>query len=123
MCTPGVLLTPSSVMKIVREVEEWWGEVGEGALAGWLFILNSKQEEIRQKFTDNMEQKKQAISHWIDTDPLASWRRLTWALDQMGQSRLADSIRTNTEPLTGTHKMYITSILHIYNMPGCMKCY
>ena len=52
------------------------GLVGGGGLGFWLLIPESKREEIRQKFPDEMEQKKQLISHGINTDPLASWRRL-----------------------------------------------
>ncbi|CAI8009012.1 hypothetical protein GBAR_LOCUS6102, partial [Geodia barretti] len=47
-----------------------------------------------------MEQKKQLISFWINTDPLASWRRLIWALDGMKETKMADSIRSYAEPLT-----------------------
>ena len=94
----GVPLTPSNVMREVREVEDWWGERRLGYLIG---IPKSKREEIRQKFPDEMEQKKQLISHWINTDPLASWRRLIWALYAIKKTRIADSIRSYAEPLTG----------------------
>ena len=89
-------------MRAVREVEEWWGSLLGGALAGWLYIPESKQDEIRLNFPDEMEQKRQAISYWINTDPLASWRRLITALDMMRETKVADSIRSNAEPLTGT---------------------
>ena len=46
-----------------------------GTLTGRLSIPESKQVEIRRNFPDEMEQKRQAISYWINTDPLASWRR------------------------------------------------
>ena len=114
MCTPGVPLTPSNVMRIVREIEKWWG--GIGSLTYHLYIPWSKQEEIRQKFADPMEQKKQSICYWINTDPLATWRRLIIALDRMRQSHLADSIRPNAEPLTGSHQIYITGIVCIDNI-------
>ena len=52
-----------------------------------------------------MEQKKQLISHWINTDPLASWRRLIVALDYMKQTKMADFIRSYAEPLTGKEQM------------------
>ena len=94
----GVPLTPSNVMREVREVEDWWGERGLGR---WLFIPESKREEIRQKFPDEMKQKKQLIIYWINTDPLASWRRLILALDVMRETKTADSIRSYAEPLTG----------------------
>ena len=94
----GVPLTLSNVMREVREVEDWWGEDG---LGDWILIPESKREEIRQKFPDEMEQKKQLISHWINTDPRASWRRLILALDSMKEAKIADSIRSYAEPLTG----------------------
>ena len=121
ICTPGVPLTPSNVMRVVREIEKWWGRGYSGSLTYYLYIPESKQKEIRQKFPDVMEQKKQSISYWMDTDPLASWRRLICALDWMRQSQLADSIRPNAEPLTGSHQFYITGILHIDNMPCGMQ--
>ena len=101
MCVvAGVPLTPSNVMREVREVEDWWGE---GGLGRYLFVPESKREEIRQKFPDEMEQKKQLITYWINTDPLASWRRLIWALDLMKDTTTADSIRSYAEPLTGMY--------------------
>ena len=122
MCTPGVPLTPSNVIRVVRDVEKWWGGFLDFALAGWLFIPESKQEEIRQKFPNEMEQKKQSICYWINTDPLASWRRLILALDGIQQPHLADSIRPNAELLTGSHQFYITGILHTIYLVVC-KCY
>ena len=69
-----VPLIPSNVMRAVREVKRWWDGSIVIALAGRLYIPRSKQDEIRRNFPDEMEQKRQAISYWINTDPLASWR-------------------------------------------------
>ena len=63
MCTPGVLSRPP-----VREMEDWWGWRGLGCQ---LFIPQSKLKEIRQTFPDEMDQKKQAVLYWINTDPEA----------------------------------------------------
>ena len=71
-------------------------------LAGCLHIPKSKQDEIKHNFPDELEQKKQVISYWINTDPLAGWKRLIRALDWMEETQLADSIRSNAEPLTGS---------------------
>ena len=87
-------------MREVREVGDWWEEEGLGY---WLLIPCSKREEIRKKFPNEMEQKKQLISYWINTDPMASWRRLIWALDVMKETKMADSIRSYSEPLTGKY--------------------
>ena len=98
MCTPGDPLTPSYVMRAVREMEDWWGERRLGI---YLCRAQSKLKEIRKTFPDEMDQKKQAVLYWINTDPEASWRGLIWALDAMRYTKLADSIRANAEPLTG----------------------
>ena len=87
-------------MREVKEVRDWWVEGGLGFRLG---IPRSKREEIRQKFPDEMEQKKQLISHWINTDPQASWRRVIWALHCMKETKMADSIRSYAEPLTGKY--------------------
>ena len=94
----GVPVTPSNVMRAVREVEDWWGEDGLGR---YLSIPQSKREEIRQKFSDELEQKQQLISYWINTDPFASWRRLIDALELIKEAEVAASLRSNAEPLTG----------------------
>ena len=81
----------------------WWGRVSDHPppLAVCLYIPESKLNEIRHNFPDEMDQKKQMIVYWINTDPLASWRRLITTLDKMEETELADSIRSNAEPLTG----------------------
>ena len=107
----GVPFTPSNVMRVVREVEKWWGGIKSESLANFLYIPESKQEEIRQKFTDEIKQKKQSISYLINTDPLAGWRRLIIALDRMKQFQLAESVRPNAEPLAGTS---IQQIMYAY---------
>ena len=107
----GVPLTTSNVLAVVREVERWWGGLGSGSLTYWLYIPESKQKEIKANFPDEMDQKQQAISYWINTDPLASWRRLVIALDWVEETELADSIRSNVEPLTG---MCIYSNQHVW---------
>ena len=101
MCTPGDPFTPSNVMRVVREMEDWGGENGLGCN---LLIPQSKRDEIQQTFTDEMDQKKQLLLYWINTDPEAGWKRLIWTLDEMEETKVADSIRGNAEPLTGIDK-------------------
>ena len=100
MCTPGVPLTPSNAVRAVMEVEDWWGE---GGLGRWLFIPQSKLDEIRRTFPNEMDQKKQTITYWINTDPEAGWRKLIWRLDLIQETALAHSLRFNAEPLTGVY--------------------
>ena len=106
----GVPLTTSNVLAVVREVKGWRNREESGSLTRWLYIPESKEKEIMATFPDEMDQKQQAISYWINTDPLASWRRLIIALDEMEETELADSIRSNVEPLTG---MCIYSNQHV----------
>ena len=96
----GVPLTTSNVLAVVRKVKRWGGQ-GSRSLTYLLFIPESKQDEIKANFPDELDQKKEAISYWINTDPLASWRRLIIALVKMGETELANSIKSNAEPLTG----------------------
>ena len=109
MCAAGVPLTPSNVMRALRELEEgkWW----EGGLGYFLRIPQSKMTEIKQNFPNTMDQKKQFIYYWMQKDPLATWRRLIHALDMMRETKLADSIRSNAEPLTGIQCNYTCMML------------
>ena len=112
MCAAGVPLTPSNVMRALWELKEgrWW--VG-GGLGDWLFIPRSKRTEIRQKFPNTMDQKKQCIYYWMQKDPLATWRRLINSLYEIRETKLADSIRSNAEPLTGIQCNYTYIIIII----------
>ena len=102
MCAAGVPLTSSNVMRALRELEEgkWWEGLGLGY---WLSIPRSKMNKIRKKFPNTIDQRKQFIYYWIQNDPLATWRRLINALYGIKVTKLADSIRSNAEPLTGIH--------------------
>ena len=111
MCAAGVPLTPSNVMRALRELGEgkWWKEYG--GLGFWLSIPQPKMTEIKQNFPNTMDQKKQFIYYWMQKDPLATWRRLINALYKMGETKLADSIRSNAEPLTGIQCNYTCTML------------
>ena len=109
MCAAGVPLTPSNVMRALRELEE--GKWVEGGLGDWLHIPTSKRGEIRRNFPNTIDQKKQCIYYWMQKDPLATWRRLINALYRMGQTKLADSIKSNAEPLTGIQCNYTCTML------------
>ena len=110
MCAAGVPLTPSNVVRALRELEEGeWLEVF--GLGYWLSIPQSKMTEIKQNFPNTIDQKKQFIYYWMQKDPLATWRRLINALYWTGETKLADSIRSNAEPLTGIQCNYTCMML------------
>ena len=110
MCAAGVPLTPSNVMRALRELEEgrWWKVYG---LRYRLSIPQSKMTEIKQNFPNTMDQKKQYIYYWMHKDPLATWKRLINALYKMEETKLADSIRSNAEPLAGIQCNYTCMML------------
>ena len=105
-----VPFTPSNVMRAVREVEDgkWWEC---GGLGYWLYVPESKRNQIRQNFAQVIDQKKQFILYWMKKDPLATWRRLITALECLEETKLADSIRSNAEFLTGIH---ISMCVHVH---------
>ena len=111
MCAAGVPLTPSNVMRALRELEEgkWLDEYG--GLGYWLRIPRVKMTEIRRDFPNTIDQKKQCIYYWMQKDPLATWRRLIRALHKLRETKLADSIRSNAEPLTGIQCNYTCMML------------
>ena len=110
MCAAGVPLTPSNVMRALRELEEgkWWKDRGLGY---WLSIPHSKMTEIKQNSPNTIDQKKQCIYYWMQKDTLATWRQLINALYWTGETKLADSIRSNAEPLTGIQCNYSCTML------------
>ena len=103
----GVPLTTSNVLAVVRKVKIWWRRPRIWSLTERLYIPELKEEEIKANFPDKLDQKKEAISYWINTDPLASWRRLIIALDKLEETELANSIRSNAELLTGVYHMHV----------------
>ena len=85
-------------MRIVKAVKRW--EV----LSRQFNIPKAKDDRIRKTLSDETEQRVQSITYWINHDPLASWRRLITALDEIGETQLANTIRVNAEILTGTEE-------------------
>ena len=85
-----------NVLRAVQEVEY------TDHLGICLSVPLSKREEINSQFSSVPHKKKQMIKYWMETDPLASWRRVIVALDGMREKKAADAIRHMAEPVTGT---------------------
>ena len=94
-----------NVLRAIQEVENT-DDLGYWLLGGYLSVPESKREEIDSQFSSVPQRRKQIIKYWMETDPLASWRRVIVALDGMGEKKAADAIRHMAEPVTGIY-MYM----------------
>ena len=111
-------LTSENVMMAVEGVS--WDIFGI-----WLFIPESKRDEIQRLYSDDSMRCQALIQYWLDLDPSPSWKRVITALDSMplGEgSEIADRIRSYAEPLTGmsSHHQQLMSPLHCRNGPVYM---
>ena len=64
----------------------------------WLSIPALMRE---RRFSSVAEQVKVHINHFMDHDPIASWRSVIIVLDAVREKEVADSIRDLAEPITG----------------------
>ena len=49
------------------------------------------------------QQEEAVVRYWLLRDPLASWRRIIYLMDQWGASDIADRIRHHAEELIGMY--------------------
>ena len=87
--------TTKNVQRAVREVKD------TDKLGRWLGVPKSKQNAIQKQFLTVPQQVKAYINHFIEHDPVASWRAVIVALDGMREKEAADAIRHLAEPVTG----------------------
>ena len=91
----GMIFTTKNVQRAVREVKN------TDRLAVSLGVPTWKQDKIKKQFPDVPQQVKAYINYFMDRDPLASWRAVIVALDDIGERKAADAIRHLAEPITG----------------------
>ena len=87
--------TTRNVQRAVREVRNTDG------LGIYLGVPRSKRDEIKRQFSSVPQQVKAYINYFMEHDPVASWRAVIVALDQMREKEAADAIRHLAEPVTG----------------------
>ena len=94
-----MIFTRSNVQTAVRDVRD------TGLLGSCLCIPRRIRKKIVSQFRRNDgEQKKKYVDYFMDHDPLASWRRVIFSLDQLksfGEKEGADKIRHLAEAVTG----------------------
>ena len=76
-------LNTENVMEVMEKVVNWV-EIGRG-----LGIPHSKRLEIKNQSSTEKEKSCITGEYWINTDPDASWEKLTWELYDKGEKKAA----------------------------------
>ena len=97
MFAVDMTFTTKNVQRAVREVKN------TDQLGRWLGVPPSKRREIQKQFFNVPQQVKAYINYFMEHNPVASWRAVIVALDQMGEKKAADAIRHLAEPVTGIY--------------------
>ena len=87
--------TTRNVQRAVREVKN------TDRLGICLGVPPLKRDEIKKQFSSVPQRVKAYINYFMEHDPVASWRAVIVALDEMGEKEAADAIRHLAEPVTG----------------------
>ena len=66
-----------------------------------LRIPAAQLAELQSAHHSTDEQEAAVVRYWLLRDPLASWRRIIYQLDNFGYGHYADRIRHYAEELTG----------------------
>ena len=88
-------------MAVLEGVAERWSDIGEE-----LYVPHATLDFISSEGGSEVDHLRAVVRYWLLRDPLASWRRLMWQLDQSDYHHLcavAGSIRSYAEKLTGQH--------------------
>ena len=90
-----MIFTRKNVQRAVRQVKD------TDDLGVCLGVLPTRREESKRQFSSVPQQVKAYINYFMDHDPLASWRSVIVALDEIGEKEAADNIRHLAESITG----------------------
>lgn len=102
-----------------RNVQETVRHVGDVDLRGTQLGLPEKKiQEIMDQFPDPHDRAEAYINYFIDHDPLASWRRFIFALDDLDLKKVADCIRHLAEPISGKMPGYYPVYIILYIKEG-----
>ena len=89
----GPTLTLINVLNAIKEVVDW------KSLGIQLNISAAKINEIDVNNRGQVAESRRAlVQHWLESDVASSWERLIDALRTIGQSVLAEQIRTTYCP-------------------------
>ena len=92
-------LSVEGVVKAMESLTQQWRDVSER-----LWIPKAVRNRIASECSTDEECLRRAIRYWLLRDPYASWRRIIYRFDYEDDtafSTVADSLRSNAEPLQG----------------------
>ena len=102
----GMSFTMENIQTVVQDVRD------TDLLGFCLGVPDSKQNEIKSRFFSVPQQVKAYIDFFMEHDPVASWRAIIVALDEMNEKQAADAIRHLAEPVEGTATGIVILTLH-----------
>ena len=103
-----MIFTTKNVQRAVWEVKN------TDRLGVSLGVSDWIQHEIKAHFLSVPQQLKAYINYFMEHDPVASWRAVIVALDDMGRKKAANAIRHLAEPVTGTCTCRASSCTYSY---------
>ena len=90
-------LSIDNVVSALKSETEKWRDVG-----WWLCIPDAAMDVIKSECSTPSQCLRAVIRYWLLKDPLASWRRLIWLLDEQKDFHgVTDRIRCNAEQQSG----------------------
>ena len=91
-----MIFTTKNVLRAVEEVKDI------DRLGVSLGVPQWVRDRVKRQFPDVPQQLKAYINYFMEHDPVASWRAVIVALDDIREKKAADAIRHLAEPVTGT---------------------
>ena len=97
--SPSACVSPSDPTLTVDRVLEVMGKVQEWEKVGhWLIVPLSKQQEIKEQSSTEMEKRLKLGRYWVNTHPGPSWEQLGAALYGNGEERAATIVKQYLPP-------------------------
>ena len=86
-----------NLFNITEDVVDWFG------LGTQLEVQHSRLKKIRREIDTEDGRRCEMINYWLNTDPEASWEKLSEALVRVDHRVLADKINQEIVPIQLQH--------------------
>ena len=105
----AIKFTVKNVFNITKDVVDWFG------LGTQLEMKHSRLKKIRREIDTEDGRRYEMISYWLNTDPEASWEKLSEAMVRVDHRISADKVNKLREILLQgepiqTYNAYIYSV-------------